>query len=163
MLERLGIVEEGAHRRAAHPQHIYIPPYDRIRRPPAPAMQPAPAARSAAPAARSAAPGRATAVMVRFCEAYTEAAGNPYTLPHLTGERRDRFSAAPRHVCMLLVRDICHISTPSIGKLFGGRNHTTVLSGLRRAPHWMAADPALKQAHDRVLASFSAELQSEAA
>lgn len=148
MLERLGIVEEGAHRRAAHPQHIYIAPYDRIPRPPAPAMRPAPATRSPAP-------NLVTAVMVRFCDAYSAATGAPYTLTQLRSTSRDRLNAAPRHVCMLLVRDICCISTPQLGKHFGGRDHTTALSALRRAPHWMAGDPALKQTHDRVLEHFA--------
>lgn len=147
IIDRTGIVEEGARRRAAHPQHVYIPPYDRIPRPPQPARP--------APPMRAAAPNRATAVMIQFCEAYTAASGELYTLPHLRGEKRNRGNAAPRHVCMLLVRNICRISTPRIGKLFGSRDHTTVLKALRRAPEWLAADPALKRAHDAVVAHFA--------
>lgn len=52
----------------------------------------------------------------------------------LTSERRSRSVAWPRHFAYALVRDVRpDLSLPAIGKLFGKRDHTTVLHGVRKA------------------------------
>jgi hypothetical protein len=40
--------------------------------------------------------------------------------------------ASARHVAMYLSRELTDASLPTIGRAFGGRNHTTVLHALRR-------------------------------
>lgn len=47
----------------------------------------------------------------------------------LIGQRRNREITFPRQVAMYLIREMTGISTTRIGKLFGGRDHTTVLHG----------------------------------
>jgi chromosomal replication initiator protein len=52
-------------------------------------------------------------------------------------------SAGPlraRQVAMLLTRELTDLSLPEIGRLYGGRDHSTVLNALRRAEANVAAD-----------------------
>ncbi len=47
-----------------------------------------------------------------------------------------------RHLAMLLVREATAMSYPSIGRLFGFRDHATVIAGIRRARFLLSvADP----------------------
>lgn len=65
-------------------------------------------------------------------------------------------AAAPlraRQVAMLLTRELTDLSLPQIGRLYGGRDHSTVLNSLRRAEAGLAADSVLA---DRVAALRSA-------
>jgi hypothetical protein len=49
----------------------------------------------------------------------------------LLGRGRKRDIAVPRHVAMYLVRKIEGVSYPGIGHQFGGRDHTTIIAGIR--------------------------------
>ncbi len=44
---------------------------------------------------------------------------------------------------MLLTRETTDLSLPQIGRLYGGRDHSTVLNSLRRAEATIDADPQL--------------------
>jgi chromosomal replication initiator protein len=48
-----------------------------------------------------------------------------------------------RQVAILLTRELTDLSLPQIGRLFGGRDHSTILNSLRRAEASLAADPDL--------------------
>jgi len=61
----------------------------------------------------------------------------------LTGAIRAQRYTRPRFIAMALIRDYLGYSTPQIGRLFGGRDHTTVLAALTRAAELVAADPIL--------------------
>jgi chromosomal replication initiator protein len=50
----------------------------------------------------------------------------------LTGRCRTKAMARARHVAMCLVRDSTDLSYPEIGRLFGGRDHTTVIYACRK-------------------------------
>ncbi len=47
-------------------------------------------------------------------------------------ERRDHRVTLARHAAMYLARELTLKSFPEIGRAFGGRDHTTVLHGVRR-------------------------------
>lgn len=99
------------------------------------------------------------AVMVTFCEcmaAFGVKLGDyPWTLRELKDVARGQAHARPRQVCMWLVKRLCPSSSlPSIGKLFGNRDHTTVMHAVRRAPEVMGEDPALRQVAMAVLQTF---------
>ena len=53
-------------------------------------------------------------------------------LSDMYSDRRSRGVARPRQVAMFLARDLTPKSLPLIGKLFGGRDHTTVMHAIRR-------------------------------
>lgn len=50
----------------------------------------------------------------------------------LLSHRRDRIIVRPRQVAMFLCKEMTTRSLPEIGRRFGGRDHTTVLYGVRR-------------------------------
>jgi chromosomal replication initiator protein len=49
------------------------------------------------------------------------------TMAELTGDRRSQNIVYPRQVAMYLSRELTDSSLPKIGKVFGGRDHTTVI------------------------------------
>ena len=53
-------------------------------------------------------------------------------LSDMTSSRRDRHIARPRQLAMYLCRELTDRSLPEIGRLFGGRDHTTVLYARRK-------------------------------
>ncbi|EPX84449.1 ATPase involved in DNA replication initiation [Rubellimicrobium thermophilum DSM 16684] len=63
----------------------------------------------------------------------------------LVGNRRLKGFARPRQVAMYLAKALTTRSLPDIGRRFGGRDHTTVLHGVRRIEALMAEDPQLAE------------------
>ena len=59
-----------------------------------------------------------------------------------------------RHLAIYLTRELTDLSLPQIGRLFGGRDHSTVLSSLRRTQSRIATDPALKTRLEELRASL---------
>ncbi len=53
-------------------------------------------------------------------------------LGDLVGPRRTRIYARPRQVAMYLCKKMTERSLPEIGRHFGGRDHTTILHGIKR-------------------------------
>lgn len=49
----------------------------------------------------------------------------------MKSDRRARRIARPRQVAMYFARDLTRHSLPSIGRMFGNRDHTTVLHAIR--------------------------------
>ncbi|WP_374598752.1 chromosomal replication initiator protein DnaA [Brevundimonas sp.] len=58
----------------------------------------------------------------------------------LLSERRTRAVARPRQIAMWLCKQHTTRSYPDIGRRFGGRDHTTVLHGVRKVEELIAAD-----------------------
>lgn len=54
------------------------------------------------------------------------------TLDDLVGPLRDQKRSRARHEAMYIIRNSTNYSLPRIASLFGDRDHTTVLHGLRR-------------------------------
>jgi chromosomal replication initiator protein len=50
----------------------------------------------------------------------------------LIGQNRSAKIAVPRQIAMYLLREINDISFPQIGELLGGRDHTTVMYGIKK-------------------------------
>jgi chromosomal replication initiator protein len=57
--------------------------------------------------------------------------------------RRDRSIARPRQIGMYLSRRLAFRSLPEIGRLFGDRDHTTVLHAVRAIEGLRLSDPAV--------------------
>lgn len=54
------------------------------------------------------------------------------TARDMHGDRRSRDVTRPRQLAMYLVRRLCpHMSYPQIGRMLGGRDHTTILHGVK--------------------------------
>jgi chromosomal replication initiator protein len=53
-------------------------------------------------------------------------------LSDLIGPKRVRTFARPRQVAMYLAKTMTSRSLPEIGRRFGGRDHTTIMHGVRK-------------------------------
>jgi len=60
----------------------------------------------------------------------------------MCGERRTKTIAMPRQVAMYLMRQLTDLSLAEIGRLFGGRDHTTVLHAGDKVGRLIASDSA---------------------
>lgn len=58
----------------------------------------------------------------------------------LLSERRTRSVARPRQIAMYLCKQHTTRSYPDIGRRFGGRDHTTVLHGVRKIEEMLGSD-----------------------
>ena len=64
-------------------------------------------------------------------------------LADMIGPKRVRNIARPRQVAMYLAKQLTLRSLPEIGRRFGGRDHTTIMHGVRRIEELMATDSQL--------------------
>jgi chromosomal replication initiator protein len=69
-----------------------------------------------------------------------------YKVPRvdILSERRTAAIVRPRQVAMYLARTMTMRSLPEIGRRFGGRDHTTVLSGVRKIEGLLIGDIKLQ-------------------
>jgi chromosomal replication initiator protein len=63
----------------------------------------------------------------------------------LVGSSRAATPLRARQVAIFLTRDLTDLSLPQIGRLYGGRDHTTVLNSLRRIEAGLAEDSELAE------------------
>lgn len=68
----------------------------------------------------------------------------------IAGKARHQRIAHGRALCYLLVRELTHLSYPAIAREFGSRDHTTVMSGCRRAELLLRDNPELQRVYDAV-------------
>jgi chromosomal replication initiator protein len=64
-------------------------------------------------------------------------------LSDMIGPKRLRNIARPRQVAMYLAKQLTSRSLPEIGRRFGGRDHTTIMHGVRKIEELMATDSQL--------------------
>lgn len=77
------------------------------------------------------------------------------TVAQLYSQRRTRAYARPRQVAMYCIRQVCpHMSYPGIGLLIGGRDHTTILHGVRKITSLIPFDYEVAAAVHDTLAHF---------
>jgi chromosomal replication initiator protein len=63
----------------------------------------------------------------------------------LVGSSRAATPLRARQIAIFLTRDLTELSLPQIGRLYGGRDHTTVLNSLRRVEASLDEDPQLAE------------------
>jgi chromosomal replication initiator protein len=66
-------------------------------------------------------------------------------LSDLIGPKRQRPIARPRQVAMYLAKQLTSRSLPEIGRRFGGRDHTTVMHGVRRIEELRQTDAQIAE------------------
>jgi chromosomal replication initiator protein len=72
----------------------------------------------------------------------------------LVGKERHREVAVPRQMAMYLARTYLGTSFPQIGLKFGGKDHTTVISAVRRVDKLLGEEPELMAARDTLCAKL---------
>ncbi|RMG17844.1 MAG: chromosomal replication initiator protein DnaA [Deltaproteobacteria bacterium] len=63
----------------------------------------------------------------------------------LRGQRRHKQIALPRQVAMYLTRKLTDLSFPEIGRTFGGKDHSTVMSACKKIERLVEQDHDLRQ------------------
>lgn len=66
-------------------------------------------------------------------------------LSDMLGPKRTRTIARPRQIAMYLSKELTSRSLPEIGRRFGGRDHTTILHGVRKVEEMRVADSQLNE------------------
>lgn len=66
------------------------------------------------------------------------------TTQALRSPRRTKDLTVPRQVAMYLMRELLNLPLVEVGKLFGGRDHSTVIHSIRRVEQTMEVDPAFR-------------------
>lgn len=70
----------------------------------------------------------------------------------LISRRRDRRTSTARNIAMYLTREMTDLSYPQIAALYGGRDHSTVISSIERVNSTLAVDPETTAAVDALRA-----------
>lgn len=85
------------------------------------------------------------------------AVASDYNVPviDVLSHRRTAGVVRPRQVGMYLAKKLTTRSLPEIGRMFGGKDHTTVLHAVRKVEKLMAADPDLVALVERLEARVS--------
>lgn len=65
------------------------------------------------------------------------------TVDGLTSKKRTKDLTVPRQAAMFLIREYLDLPLVEIGKLFGGRDHSTVIHSLNKVDGELKSDPAL--------------------
>lgn len=68
----------------------------------------------------------------------------------LSGKRRDRKTALARQIAMYLVREQNHYPLSEIGKILGGRDHTTILYGCEKISSEVSVNPQLSKSINEI-------------
>jgi chromosomal replication initiator protein len=63
----------------------------------------------------------------------------------LKGSRKTREISQPRQVAMYLIRKMTSASYPEIGRLLGGKDHSTIVKGAKKLKDQLDRDPELKE------------------
>jgi chromosomal replication initiator protein len=74
----------------------------------------------------------------------------------LCGKRRTRNVALPRQVAMYLMRQLTDLSLVEVGRLFGGRDHTTVLYACEKVADLVAADIQFQEKVNGLISTLAA-------
>ncbi len=78
-------------------------------------------------------------IQKKVCEHYN------IKIADLLSPRRARAVARPRQVAMYLAKQLTTRSLPEIGRKFGGRDHTTIMHGVRKIEELRPGDPSLNE------------------
>jgi chromosomal replication initiator protein len=75
----------------------------------------------------------------------------------LTSQSSKRTVALPHQIAMYIAKSLTDPSLPEIGRLFGGKQHTTVMHSIAKISALQRADPTL----DRCVRTLLKELEAE--
>lgn len=84
--------------------------------------------------------------------AVINAVADYYNIPpdDIIGKRRDLKASRARHVVMYLLRQQNHINLSEIGRLLGGRDHSTVIHGCGKILSEISVNPQLSKAIEEI-------------
>jgi chromosomal replication initiator protein len=62
----------------------------------------------------------------------------------LTSKKRTKDLTVPRQVAMYLIRELLDLSLVEVGRMFGGRDHSTVIHAVNKVEEDLAGDDAFR-------------------
>lgn len=68
----------------------------------------------------------------------------------ILGKKRTQNIARPRQMAMSLTKELTQLSLPAIGDAFGGRDHTTVMHGVKKISQLRSEDPEVAQDYEKL-------------
>jgi chromosomal replication initiator protein len=77
----------------------------------------------------------------------------------LEGKGRSQKVAAARRLAVYLARELCGFSLPTLGRAFGGRDHTTILAAIRSCEGELRESPQLRLLAGEIAASLGKDLK----
>ncbi len=75
----------------------------------------------------------------------------------LCSKNRSRYISKPRQIAMFLSKKMTDCSYPEIGKLFGGKDHATVIHGVNKIKVLSETDRTIKQDLDKIIFSLKSD------
>ncbi|MFW6369174.1 MAG: chromosomal replication initiator protein DnaA [Myxococcota bacterium] len=69
----------------------------------------------------------------------------------LCSDRRHKAVSQPRQIAMYLVRDLTSLSFPDIGRRFGGKDHSTVISACKKVKRLLETDASIRQSIEYIV------------
>ena len=75
----------------------------------------------------------------------------------LCSKNRSRYISKPRQIAMYLSKQLTDTSYPEIGKLFGGKDHATVIHGVNKIKVSSETDRKVKQDLDKIITSLKSD------
>ena len=75
----------------------------------------------------------------------------------LCSKNRSRYISKPRQIAMFLSKQLTDSSYPEIGKLFGGKDHATVIHGVNKIKVLSETDRKIKQDLDNRISSLKVD------
>src|SRR5690606_41581630 len=73
----------------------------------------------------------------------------------LQSKKRTKDLTVPRQVAMFLIKELFQLSLVDIGKLFGGRDHSTVIHSIAKVEDAIARNPEFAQRIDQLRRGLS--------
>jgi len=77
------------------------------------------------------------------------------SLDALKGRQRDQRVTLARHIAIYLVREKTNCGLEDLGRLLGGRDHSTVLRGHQKIAGMISTNPSLQKNINEILGTFS--------
>ena len=102
-----------------------------------------------------------TGVFIPTPEAIIAETSRYYGIPEedVRGQRRSKGTAIARQVAMYLIRSLTNLSLVDIGEQFENRNHSTVLSSIRKVEDLIRSDPDTAAAIRDITSNLNAKNQ----
>ena len=97
-------------------------------------------------------------ITVRMCVEVISARYN-VSRGDLLSARRTRPVVLPRQIVMWLAKERTPRSLPEIGRQLGGRDHTTILHGIRQVEARRAADPNFRRETDEIIGTIDGTMR----
>ena len=71
----------------------------------------------------------------------------------ILGHKRTRNLARPRQIAMSLTKELTNMSLPAIGEAFGGRDHTTIMHGIKAVEKLLNENQEIMKDYEKLLAA----------